>query len=188
MTAADQKTGAAQTIAWAASQAGVVLPVRIRAWDGSEAGPAGAPTVVLHSPLALRRLLWRPGELGLARAYVAGDLDVEGDLTDGLRRARRAAVGTRLSLGPSRWAEAATAAAIAARRLGVLGPPPAPPESELRHSGRPHSRARDKAVIAGHYDLPASFYRLILDPAMAYSSGYWTSGKEGYGLADAQRH
>ena len=42
-------------------------------------------------------------------------------------------------------------------------------------------------MIAGHYDIPVSFYRLILDPSMAYSCGYWTSDKPGYGLADAQR-
>ena len=61
------------------------LPVRLRAWDGSEAGPRRrAGRVVLRNRRALRRLLWRPGELGLARAYVTGDLDVEGDLDDGL--------------------------------------------------------------------------------------------------------
>ncbi|MGC2003964.1 MAG: hypothetical protein WA689_04330, partial [Trebonia sp.] len=91
MTApAGRRPGAAGTIAWAASQASVVLPVRVRAWDGSDAGPPAAPTVVLRSPLALRRILWRPGELGLARAYISGDLDVEGDLTEGLRSFRRA--------------------------------------------------------------------------------------------------
>ena len=42
-------------------------------------------------------------------------------------------------------------------------------------------------MIAGHYDIPVAFYRLILDPSMAYSCGYWTSGNPGYGLADAQR-
>jgi cyclopropane-fatty-acyl-phospholipid synthase len=181
------KPSAAKAIAWAASQAGFVLPVRVRAWDGTEAGPPGAPVVVLRSPLALRRLLWRPGELGLARAYVTGDLDVEGDLTAGLRHVRKAMLGARPSLPPAKWAGAATAAAIAAGRLGVLGRPPAPPDSELRHSGRPHSRARDQAVIAGHYDIPAAFYRLILDSSMAYSSGHWTSAEAGYSLADAQR-
>jgi cyclopropane-fatty-acyl-phospholipid synthase len=202
-----QRADAATTIAWAAARAGVDLPVRVRAWDNSEAGPAGPPTVVLRSPLALRRALWRPGELGLARAYVSGDLDVEGDLTEGLRlawgaiRAVRSggavqsgqavqpgrAAGGRFGWSPGRWADAASATALAARRLGVVGPPPSPPESELRHRGRPHSRARDRAVIAGHYDLPVSFFRLILDPSMAYSCGYWTSDDPGYGLADAQR-
>lgn len=57
---------------------GVPLPMRIRAWDGSQAGPPGAPTVVVRNRRALRRLLWKPGELGLARAWVAGDLDIEG--------------------------------------------------------------------------------------------------------------
>ena len=184
---AGKSHSAAGTIAWAASQAGVALPARVRAWDGSEAGPAAAPTVVLRSPLALRRILWRPGELGLARAYVSGDLDVEGDLTEGLRRAWRALPAKPPAWGPARWAGAAGMAAIAASRLGALGLPPAPPACELRHSGRPHSRARARAVVAGHYDLPASFFRLILDPSMAYSCGYWASDAAGYGLADAQR-
>jgi cyclopropane-fatty-acyl-phospholipid synthase len=184
---ARRRADAATTIAWAASRAGVDLPVRVRAWDGSEAGPADAPTVVVRSPLALRRALWAPGELGLARAYVSGDLDVEGDLTEGLRRAFRAARPAQSGWGLGRWAGAVSASALAAGRLRVFGPPPAPPACEIRLSGRAHSRARDRAVIAGHYDLPVSFYRLILDPAMAYSCGYWTSDERGYGLADAQR-
>jgi cyclopropane-fatty-acyl-phospholipid synthase len=189
-----RRADVATTIAWAAAQAGVDLPVRVRAWDKSEAGPAGPPTVVLRSPLALRRALWRPGELGLARAYVSGDLDVEGDLTEGLRlawgairAAQSGRQGARAGWRPGRWADAVSASALAASRLGILGPPPSPPESEIRHSGRPHSRSRDRAVIAGHYDLPVSFYRLILDPSMAYSSAYWTSGAADYGLAEAQR-
>ena len=45
------------------------LPVRLRAWDGSETGPVDAPRVVINSPDALKRLIWRPGELGAAQAY-----------------------------------------------------------------------------------------------------------------------
>ena len=45
--------------------AGVDLPVRIRAWDGSEAGPADGPVLIIRHRRALRRLLWAPGELGL---------------------------------------------------------------------------------------------------------------------------
>lgn len=59
---------------------GAPLPVRIRAWDGTESGPPGAPVLVVRHRRALRRLLWRPGELGLARAWVAGEIDVDGDL------------------------------------------------------------------------------------------------------------
>jgi cyclopropane-fatty-acyl-phospholipid synthase len=177
-------------------QAGRELPVRVRAWDGSEAGPSsGVPVLTIRSPLALRRVLWRPGELGVARAYISGDLDVDGDLAEGLRQvlgaiprapaapsasAARAAAGAARRLGAARYLGAA-------RRLGVLGMPPEPPECELRVRGRLHSRARDKAVIAGHYDLPVAFYRLILDPAMAYSCAYWPAEDPGRTLAEAQR-
>ena len=177
---------AAGTIAWAVRQAGYTLPVRVRAWDGSESGPSGTPVLVLRSPQALRRLLWKPGELGLARAYVSGDLDVEGDLTEGLRLFWGMVRGTKPGWSPSRLADTATAAALAARRLGVFGSPPPPPDCELHMSGRLHSRARDRAVIAGHYDQPPAFFQLILDPAMAYSCGYW-SDDPGATLADAQR-
>ncbi len=159
------------------------LDLRLRAWDGSEAGPEKAPVVVIRSPRALQRILWRPGELGLARAYISGDLDFEGDLTDGLRRVwgtLRDAPTRGIALAPAGWA-----AAKAVAQLKLLGPPPAPPSCELRVRGRLHSRARDRAVIAGHYDLPAAFYQLILDPSMAYSSAYWTPGHGD--LADAQR-
>ncbi|MFD6875190.1 MULTISPECIES: class I SAM-dependent methyltransferase [unclassified Streptomyces] len=65
---------------------GAPLPVRIRAWDGTEAGPETGPVLVLANRRALRRMLWKPGELGLARAWVAGDLTVEGDLFELLDR------------------------------------------------------------------------------------------------------
>ncbi|PAX82392.1 SAM-dependent methyltransferase, partial [Streptomyces albidoflavus] len=65
------------------------VPFRLRAWDGSESGPADPsgtlPVVVVRHRRALRRLLWSPGELGLAQAYISGDLDVDGDLGQALR-------------------------------------------------------------------------------------------------------
>lgn len=167
-----------------ATTVGVELPVRLRAWDGSEAGPLNdpdAPVLVVRSRRALRRLLWRPSELGLARAYVTGDIDVEGDLADGLRRAwRHARERDRVSISP----RAAMVAALRAARLGALGPPPRTPASEARLSGRLHSRRRDRAVIAHHYDLSNDFYRLLLDEHMAYSSAYFTDA--GQSLHDAQ--
>jgi len=142
---------------------------------------------VLRSPDALRRILWRPGELGLARAYISGDLDVEGDLTDGLRRVLGAIRATPRRTAVA-WTPAAVAAVRAAARLKVLGgaPPPAP-ASELRVTGRLHSQARDRAVIAGHYDVSAAFYQLILDPNMAYSCAWYPEGKSNATLEDAQR-
>jgi cyclopropane-fatty-acyl-phospholipid synthase len=113
---------------------GIELPVRIRAWDGTEAGPADGPVLVIRSRRALRRLLWAPGEMGLARAYVTGDIDVEGDLADGFRRAWRAA-RSRPS-APRLTARGTAVAALAAARLGAIGPPPRRPASEARLSGR----------------------------------------------------
>jgi cyclopropane-fatty-acyl-phospholipid synthase len=173
------------------TQAGLDLPVRLRAWDGSEAGPAEGPLLIARSPQALRRILWRPGELGLARAYISGDLDVDGDLTEGLRRffaARPARPARRPGLaGLAAYAPAALAAIKAASQLNLLGPPPAPPACELRVRGRLHSRARDQAVIAGHYDLPAAFYQLILDPSMAYSCAWWDGPQGQQDLSGAQQ-
>jgi len=163
--------------------AGVDLPVRLRAWDGSVAGPSDAPIVVVRNRRALRRLLWAPGELGLARAYVTGDLDVEGDLTDGLRRVwalARTRPSTGLDLGAGVLAKATAAAA----RMGALGLPPKAPASEARLPGGLHTRLRDRAAIAHHYDLSNEFYEVLLDEHLAYSSAYFTH--PGQSLHDAQ--
>jgi cyclopropane-fatty-acyl-phospholipid synthase len=161
------------------------LPVRLRAWDGTVAGPDDAPLVIVRSPQAVRRLVWAPGELGLARAYVAGELDVEGDLYApfaALSSAGRLAPGE--SRGPSvgeRLALARTGLA-----LGVVGrePPPPPEEIRLRRYGRLHSRRRDAAAVSHHYDIGNDFYRLVLGPSMVYSCAVWND--ETVGLEAAQ--
>ncbi|GGW41163.1 cyclopropane-fatty-acyl-phospholipid synthase [Streptomyces lucensis JCM 4490] len=181
------RAGAAHRVAALAEQVlGGPLPVRLRAWDGSETGTAGAPVVVVRSRRALRRLVWQPGELGLARAYVTGELDVEGDLAEGLRTVW-AAVREGGLRAPRLTPADRVAAAGAALRLGAVGPRPAPPASEARLSGGLHSRARDRAAVSHHYDLSNDFYRLLLDDTMAYSCGYWASDEPGFTAADAQR-
>ncbi|WP_037344763.1 SAM-dependent methyltransferase [Sciscionella sediminilitoris] len=161
---------------------GAPLPVGLRAWDGSTAGPGEDPVAVLRSPTALRHLLWAPGELGLARAYVTGELDVAGDLTEGLRRCwPLTTVDRGRALRPHR----VLAAAGSIARLGALGPRPRPPREEARPHGKPHSRNRDRAVIAHHYDRGNDFYELVLDPSMAYSCGLWRGERDT--LEQAQR-
>ncbi|WP_043838480.1 MULTISPECIES: cyclopropane-fatty-acyl-phospholipid synthase family protein [unclassified Amycolatopsis] len=150
------------------------LPVAVRTWDGHQAGPAG-PTVVLKNRRALRWLLYSPGELGLARAYVSGDLDVEGDLTEGFRRAW----AYRPQLSARDFGEAVRLAA----RLGVFGLPPKPPAEEARLRGKLHTLGRDRSAISHHYDLSNAFYQLLMDDSMAYSSGYWSDTAD---LARAQ--
>ena len=162
---------------------GIELPVGLTAWDDSHAGPADGPRAVLRSRKALRRLLFQPGELGLARAYVCGDLDVDGDLTEALRRGGAAVRGGGGRIGP----RTLLAGLGFALRRGVLGPPPAPPAEEARLRGRLHSRFRDRAAIAHHYDHGNDFYELVLDEHMAYSCGYWNHGTPGGTLAEAQR-
>jgi cyclopropane-fatty-acyl-phospholipid synthase len=164
------------------------LPVRLEAWDGSVAGPQDAPLVVLRSPDALRRLLWHPGELGAAQAYVTGELDVpeqDGwDLDSALTHAF--AVGAERGLsGPRLSPRALLDALRAASGLGVLGRPPAPPASQARLTGRLHSLGRDRSAISHHYDLSNEFYSLILEPQMAYSCGYHATADTP--LEEAQR-
>ncbi|TDP95002.1 SAM-dependent methyltransferase [Labedaea rhizosphaerae] len=175
----DRAPGAAQRIANAVTEVlGAPPPVRVRAWDGSVAGPEDGPELVLRSRRAVRHVLWRPGELGLARAYVSGDLDVEGDLQEGLRRAWSAPHRS-LTL------PAVLRAAAAGLRLGLAGPRPKVPAQEARLRGRLHTQRRDKDAIAHHYDLGNDFYRLVLDETMSYSCGWYRTDSDT--LLDAQR-
>ncbi|MFJ7293741.1 class I SAM-dependent methyltransferase [Streptomyces collinus] len=156
---------------------GAPLPVRIRAWDGSQAGPPGAPALVVRNRRALRRLLWKPGELGLARAWVAGDLDIEGDLY--------ATLDLLAGLIWERGEDARTLAqalrdpgARAAVRglVRLAGPPlpPAPPREEARSPRRHlHTKRTDRHAISHHYDVGNDFYEIVLGPSMVYSCAYW---------------
>jgi cyclopropane-fatty-acyl-phospholipid synthase len=158
------------------------LPVRLCAYDGSQAGPQGAPAIVLRSPMALRRLLWSPNELGLADAYVTGAIDLEGDLTESFRLLWRPGAGrARGALPPLDLLRAARVAVGA----GAVGRRPPVPAARARLTGRKHSRGRDRAAIAHHYDQSAEFFELLLDQSMAYSCASWAPAVAG--LAEAQR-
>ena len=158
------------------------LPIRLRAWDGSETGPTGTPTLIVRNRRALRRLIWRPDELGLARAYVSGDLDVAGDLSDALGR-----LSTLIFRGADVRGLPKRAVAARLLRLGLLGPQPKPPPEEIALHGLRHTRHRDSQAISHHYDVGNDFYRLLLGASMVYSCAYWTSTDAGYDLAGAQR-
>ncbi|MEU4272081.1 cyclopropane-fatty-acyl-phospholipid synthase family protein [Streptomyces sp. NPDC026092] len=167
---------------------GAPLPVRLRAWDGTEAGPADGPVLIVRHRRALRRLLWKPGELGLARAWVAGEIDVEGDLYTVLDRLAGVfwdrGEETRSALESVRDPKLRAAAAALVKLAGPY-PPPAPPAEEVRRrTGSRHSKRRDKQAISHHYDVGNDFYELVLGPSMVYSCAYWTDGGN---LEDAQR-
>lgn len=173
---------------------GAELPVRLRCWDGGEWGPAGASAVVvLRRRRALRTLVWQPDELGLGRAYVSGDLDIDGDMyavfdIPGLVAKLAGHGGLSLSRGEK------LRVLVTALRLGAVGPrPPLPPE-EVRQSRRrrgrrvKHSPERDAGSVRHHYDVGNDFYRLVLGPSLVYSCAYWAQPAGlGYGLEQAQR-
>jgi cyclopropane-fatty-acyl-phospholipid synthase len=154
------------------------IPLRLRAWDGSEAGPVDAPVLEFRSRKALRRILWSPGQLGLSRAYVAGEIDTPGDIFAAFTALSSA--GKFAEPGPFRpltagelWLLLRTAV-----RLGAIGPNPAPPPEEARiaKKGRMHSRRRDSAAISHHYDVGNDFYALVLGPSLVYSCAVWAAG------------
>jgi cyclopropane-fatty-acyl-phospholipid synthase len=147
-------------------------PVRLSAYDGSSAGPTDTEVGLhLRTERALSYLLTAPGELGLARAYAAGDLEITGAHPGdpyqllGLMMDR---VGLRIP---------APAEALAVlRSVGVraLVPPTPPPQEHLPRwrrlvEGMRHSTARDAEAIEHHYDVSNRFYELVLGDSMAYT-------------------
>ncbi|KJY43784.1 cyclopropane-fatty-acyl-phospholipid synthase [Streptomyces sp. NRRL B-1568] len=174
---------------------GAPPPVRLRAWDRSESGPPGTPVLVIRRRRALRRLLWKPGELGLARAWVAGDIDVEGDLYEALELLAgyfwERGEGSARHSGPAALLHAVrdpSMRAAARELLKLAGPwaPPAPPVEEARRTGGPlHTLRRDKQAISHHYDVGNTFYERVLGPSMVYSCAVWESPEAT--LEEAQR-
>jgi cyclopropane-fatty-acyl-phospholipid synthase len=147
-------------------------PFSIEFWDGSRvaATDGDGPTFFVRSPRAAAHVLRAPGQLGLGRAYVSGEIEVDDvdaviELLDSwkpppLERGDKA----RLLVG--------------AVRAAGLTPPPPPPAAELRPSGRRHSKERDARAVRHHYDVSNEFFELFLDESMTYSCGVWREGAE----------
>ena len=158
-------------------------PVRVLFWDGTSVGPADGNTLLVRSPNAVRRMLWSPGELGLARAFVVGDLSFDGDIFE-LLAALHAAAPSRVRTGTRLpWQ-----ALQAAHRLGAIGRPiPSPPE-EAAPRGRLHSRTRDAQAVRHHYDVSNDFYAMVLGPAMTYSCARFARGANTLEAAQESKH
>ncbi len=156
------------------------IPVALRAYDGTCLGPADPKaTIVVRSPRAVARILQAPGELGFGRAYVAGDIDIDGDIF--------AVLGLRESwpdirLGREQWLDAVRLVG----RDGLHRVPPPPEEARLH--GRRHTRQRDRAAVTYHYDVSNEFYRLVLGPSMTYSCAVWTDATTGVDQAQANKY
>ena len=154
--------------------------MQFRFWDGSATGTADGPgSVVVRSNDALRRLLWAPGDLGLGRAVVAGDLDFEGDLFLVLRALQNVVPERDLRLG-------ARAVRGYSSRAPGRRPRPAPPPTPRRNPapGLASLETRDARAISHHYDVGNAFYRLVLGPSLTYSCARFVD--DGTSLEDAQ--
>jgi len=158
------------------------LPVTLRFWDGSVLD-GGAPVIEVRDPVAIAHILHAPGQLGLARAWVAGALDVE-DVADleAILRLR----SYKVELTPR---DIARLFAAAVRIVGpaILKKPPVPSTEAPRHRRGLHSLARDKAAIRHHYDVSNAFYELILGPTMVYSCAYFAEPGESLEAAQTRK-
>ena len=151
------------------------IPFRFTAYDGSHAGPADAEYGLhLLNERGLSYLLSAPGDLGLSRAYVSGDLDVigahPGDPFDALMAIKGGASGLKFRI-PTPVEAVSLVRAVG---LANLKPPPVPPQEHLPRwrrlmEGFLHSPERDAEVIHHHYDVSNRFYEMVLGPSMTYT-------------------
>jgi len=162
-------------------------PIEFAGYDGSRAGSADSPVrLEFKSPLALSYMASAPGELGLARAYVAGALDVVGDMYTLLANLRPVS----LSNVPSDERASLLLRLVGARLWWPVGPP----EQERRSQrglhrltlGRRHSKERDSKAISHHYDVSNTFYEWVLGPSMAYTCAVYPT--DDATLEQAQMH
>jgi cyclopropane-fatty-acyl-phospholipid synthase len=148
--------------------------------DGTLLGPAEAKAhLLVRSPDALRRIVTAPGELGFARAYVAGELELEGDVYAALPALQDLPSVRALA---RHWL-------AAARAVGLRGLRPLPAPAEEAHlRGRRHTRQRDAAAISHHYDVSNAFYRLLLGPSLTYSCAIFEDAATTLEEAQAAKH
>src|SRR4051794_7451974 len=158
------------------------LTVTLRFWDGSVLD-GGAPVIEVRDPVAFAHVLHAPSQLGLARAWVSGALDVEdvGDL-EAILRLR----SFKFELTPRDLARL-FAAAVRIAGPAVLKKPPVPEIEAPRRRRGLHSLARDKVAIRLHYDVSNAFYELILGPSMVYSCAYFAEPGESLEAAQARK-
>jgi len=148
------------------------MPFRFEAFDGSSAGPDGAPiTLRLLNERGLAYLMTAPGDLGFARAYVSGDLDIEGihpgDPYDAVQQ----------FMSQLRFKVPSAAEMLQIVRslgFGNLKPPTPPVEEHLpkwrrAFEGMRHNKKRDAEAIQHHYDVSNRFYELVLGESMTYT-------------------
>jgi cyclopropane-fatty-acyl-phospholipid synthase len=146
-----------------------VLPDRARvvAYDGSAAGPSEAEVVLrVQSAKAISHLVSAPGELGMARAYISGELDIDAPDHYTLLRALMKTKTADLSVAE----RLQVLRALGREAVHWVEPPPQEVGAKRYVAGlRRHTKGRDALAIAHHYDVSNAFYRWVLGPSMAYT-------------------
>lgn len=165
--------------------------VRLTAYDGSSTGPENAPFQVdLKTPRGTTYLVTAPGDLGLARAYIAGDLDIigvpPGDPYDALRALSDNISFTR----PSPLEMAQIARGIGLEHFKPIAPPPqeAVPRWRRFAEGLRHSKTRDAEVIHHHYDVSNTFYEWVLGPSMTYTCAVYPDADASLEVAQENKY
>ncbi|WDZ87058.1 class I SAM-dependent methyltransferase [Micromonospora cathayae] len=166
-------------------------PVRITGYDGSTTGPADSGiTLQIRSERGLSYLLTAPGDLGMARAYVSGDLALTGVHPGDPYEALRLLKDELRLRTPS-----LTEAVELVRGLGWerLRPPPPPPQEAVPRwrrlvAGLRHSRVRDSTAISHHYDVSNAFYEKVLGPSMTYTCAVYQGPDDTLEQAQAAKY
>ena len=152
--------------------AGGRLPLRFSAYDGSSAGPAEAPFGLdLRTPRGTTYLATGFGDLGLARAYIAGDLDIHGvHPGDPYELLKALAESLEFTKPPVR-VMASIVRSIGIEHLRPIAPPPQEVPARWRRiaTGMRHSKSRDAEAIHHHYDVSNTFYEWVLGRSMTYT-------------------
>jgi len=163
------------------------LPLKFTAYDGSTSGPADAAVgLALTSPRGTTYLATAPGEVGLARAYVAGDIEPLGVHPGDPYDLLRALADKRAIKRPPARVLANVIASIGLEHLVPIAPPPqeALPRWRRILEGLRHSKSRDAGAIHHHYDVSNAFYEMVLGPSMTYTCACYPD--EQATLEDAQ--
>ncbi|EHK83276.1 class I SAM-dependent methyltransferase [Rhodococcus pyridinivorans] len=164
------------------------MPLRFTAYDGSAAGPEDSPYGLhLASPKGATYIATAPGDLGMARAYISGDLQAKG-VHPGNPYELLASLGDLHFERPPARILAQIARSLGTELLKPIAPPPQEHLPRWRRiaEGLRHSKSRDAEVIHHHYDVSNEFYEYVLGPSMTYTCAVFES--ENQSLEDAQEN